>query len=144
MNGVTGATGANGVTGATGANGATGATGANGATGATGANGATGATGANGATGATGANGATGATGANSAIQVCVVPVTSQASLIFCSDKATGSGTLFQTGTDSDGNLLPDDPSGIVSTVLVCGAGSAVGSVANPVIAGVRVTCSTL
>ncbi len=138
-----------GAAGAAGAVGPTGAIGLAGPTGATGAIGPAGPTGSTGATGPTGLVGATGKNGNNSAIQVCIIPVFSLANIQSCSDKATTAATLTQSGTDTTGRGLPDDPSGITSSVLVCGAGAPLDSVANPQFisptTGVltRVTCAT-
>ncbi len=138
-----------GATGATGATGPTGATGQTGATGPAGATGPTGPTGAVGASGSPGKDGAAGANGRSSAIQVCVIPRTSLANLQSCTDKALTDATLIQAGIDTTGKGLPDDPKGITSTVLQCGAGSPVTSVTNAVfvpsvgVPPIIVTCAT-
>jgi hypothetical protein len=129
--------GAVGPTGPAGATGTTGPAGPIGLPGDVGPTGPAGATGTAGATGATGATGADGANGQNGAVEVCLVPITTAASVVLCGDKTTGPSTLFQAGVDLNGtgfpgNGDPNDPKGITSSVLVCGAGSGNGSISNP------------
>jgi Collagen triple helix repeat (20 copies) len=139
--GATGTTGLTGLTGAPGATGPVGATGTIGLTGPAGPQGATGTAGPQGTTGTAGINGTNGvdgATGPGSAIEVCVVPVTDAASKVLC-EGSTGPATLIQAGTELiPGSGFPgtgkaNDPTGITSSVLICGAGPAPArSIANP------------
>jgi Collagen triple helix repeat (20 copies) len=148
--GNTGEAGAAGSTGATGATGTNGSNGANGVAGANGINGVDGATGTAGSNGSNGTNGSNGSNGNSSAIEICIVPATSISSISLCGDKTTGASTLIQTGKDANNDGLPDDPAGITSSVLFCGAGSSGAVIQNPTltnpISGLpeRITCSTI
>jgi hypothetical protein len=102
---------------------------------------------------ASGPSGEVGPPGRSAAAQVCLVPNNTAASVILCSDLTTGASTLIQTGIDTDGDGLPDDPNGITSAVLICGQGSREGSIANPFITVIsptgqptltRVTCASV
>jgi collagen type I alpha len=147
--GLAGAPGATGPAGATGTIGLTGPSGPQGATGTAGVTGATGPAGATGTTGPIGATGPAGPSGQGTVIQSCNVAPATFVVVANCGDLTTGISVLIQAGPDT-GKGVPDDPAGITSAVLLCGAGSPIGSVSNPTVTdpktglATRVTCSTI
>jgi hypothetical protein len=106
----------------------------------------------NGIAGMTGMTGRAG-TEESSVLQSCQVEAAALATVQNCGDTTTGVSTLLQLGPKADGGL-PADPIGITSSVLICGTGSRVSSVSNPVlrspstdggpVSPTRLTCATI
>ena len=141
-----GTVGATGPVGPSGATGAAGPAGAAGTAGAPGATGPAGPAGTPGTAGAPGATGLTGPAGASTVIQSCDVPASAIAVVDACGDKTTGISVLIQAGADN-GKGVADDPTGITSVVMLCGAGSTIGSAFNPrylAPPNLRMTCATI
>jgi hypothetical protein len=143
--GAPGATGLTGPAGTAGTAGAPGATGLTGPAGAAGTAGAPGATGLTGPAGAVGTAGGTGPAGPSTVMESCNVSARTQAAVDACGSVTTGISILIQVGADN-GSGVPADPTGITSAVMICGAGSTVGSAFNPKYAssGQRITCASL